>query len=150
MGRTVRTCLQQYPLILGRGTVGQAANEPWLGAFVGFSLKCLLVSNMGKNPAVLEGPPLQASTAHDVSIAPPCPRPPARGGSPFQVPGIHILEVHLGPWGLWSLLSSLSSRDMRGSGGQTTAAFYPLKGLSFEQEPTCLGGMPERGGASAL
>ena len=66
------------------------------------------------------------------------------------MPGIHILEVHLAPWGLWSLLSCLSSRDMLGSGGQTTAAFYPLKGLSFEQEPTCLGGMPERGGASAL
>lgn len=66
------------------------------------------------------------------------------------MPGMHIPETHLGLWGLWNLLSSLSSRDTLGSGGQTTAAFFPLKGLSFEQEPTWLGGMPERGGASAL
>lgn len=42
---------------LGRGTVGQAADKPWLGAFVGLSPKCLLVSSMGENPAVLKGPP---------------------------------------------------------------------------------------------
>lgn len=77
MGRTVRTCLQQYPLILGRGTVGQAANEPWLGAFVGFSLKCLLVSNMGKNPAVLEGPPSR-------------PGLPMMCPSPLHVPGLQL------------------------------------------------------------
>lgn len=77
MGRTVRTCLQQYPLILGRGTVGQVADEPWLGAFVGFSLKCLLVSNMGKNPAVLEGPPCR-------------PVLPMVCPSPLHVPGLQL------------------------------------------------------------